>query len=124
MEKIKNVLILSHAAQQPPYNTMLRFHNWGKELVKRGYQVVIIAASTVHNTQIDVIDEIGSNSAVVDGIHYEYIKVPKYSGNGLSRIKNMFGYCLGLGKFKNYPLVPDVIISTAAYMWQTEKVTI
>ena len=45
MSKIKNIWILSHASQQPPYNTMLRFHNWGKELVKRGYNVVIVAAS-------------------------------------------------------------------------------
>ena len=92
MSKIKNIWILSHASQQPPYNTMLRFHNWGKELVKRGYNVVIVAASTVHNTDIDVIDEIGACSTIVDGIHYEYIRAPKYKGNGIARVKNLLTY--------------------------------
>ena len=61
-----NILILCHSAQQPPFNTMLRYHNWGKELVERGHRVTIVAASTVHNTDIDVIEEIGRDYAVVD----------------------------------------------------------
>ena len=69
-----NILILCHSAQQPPYNTMLRYHNWGKELVERGHRVTIVAASTVHNTDIDVIEEIGRDYAVVDGVRYLYIR--------------------------------------------------
>ena len=52
---MKKILIICHYAQQPPFNTMLRYHNWGKELVKRGYEVTILAASTIHNTDIDFI---------------------------------------------------------------------
>ena len=112
-----NILILSHASQEPPYNTMLRFHNWGKQLIKRGYNVTIVAASTVHNTSIDVIEILGKNESEVDGIRYIYIPTPKYSGNGIGRIKNLLSYCLGLKSIVPRVEKPDVIISTGAYKY-------
>ena len=72
-KKINNIWIFCHYAQQPPYNTMLRYHNWGKELVDRGYKVTIVAASTVHNTYIDVTEEINSDSDICCGISYLYL---------------------------------------------------
>ena len=116
-----NILILSHASQEPPYNTMLRFHNWGKQLIKRGYNVTIVAASTVHNTSIDVIEKLGKKESEVDGIRYIYISTPKYSGNGIGRIKNLLSYCLGLKSIVPRVEKPDVIISTGAYKYPFVK---
>ena len=116
---MKNILIINHYSQQPPYNTMFRHHNWGKELIKRGYNVTIIAASTVHNTDIDVISEIKATKAKCDGVNYFYIQTPKYSGNGISRIKNMMTFCLKIKKYKF--LNPDVIICGGAYVFPTVK---
>lgn len=110
----KNVLILCHYAQQPPYNTMLRYHNWGKQLCKRGISVKIVAASTVHNTDIDVIEKIGKETDVVDDVNYEYIKTPRYSGNGFARMKNMLMYAMKLGNLKNEK--PDIVIVCEAYL--------
>lgn len=112
---IKNILIVCHYAQQPPYNTMLRYHNWGKELVKRGYNVTILAASVVHNTDIDVIDKIKKSMDNVDGVNYVYIKTPMYSGNGIGRIKNMMIFSLFLSKYKN--IKADIIIECEAYLF-------
>lgn len=111
----ENVWIVCHYAQQPPLNTMLRYHNWGKELVRRGYSVTIIAASTIHNTDIDIIESNGKSEDVCDGVRYRYIKTPKYSGNGIKRVKNMLSFCLGLGKFRSER--PDVIITCEAYLF-------
>ena len=112
---ISNVLIVCHYAQQPPLNTMLRYHNWGKELVTRGYNVTIIAASTIHNTDIDFIEKTGKNSDFCDGIHYKYIRTPHYKGNGLHRIKNMLAFCFGLKKYSN--IRADVVITCEAYLY-------
>ena len=112
-----NILILCHSAQQPPYNTMLRYHNWGKELVERGHRVTIVAASTVHNTDIDVIEEIGRDYAVVDGVRYLYIETPRYQGNGVKRIQNMMAYCVSLPKIRPRIKRPDVIISPGCYKY-------
>ena len=101
MSEKKNLWIFCHYAQQPPYNTMLRYHNWGKYIQEEGYDVTIVAASTVHNTDIDVVEKLtGKTEDVVDGVRYLYIKTPKYVGNGISRVKNMLAYCLGLGRLK------------------------
>lgn len=83
-------------ATTPPYNTMLRYHNWGKYIQEKGYDVTIVAASTVHNTDIDVVEKLdGKTEDVIDGIRYLYVKTPQYSGNGIARVKNMLAYCLG-----------------------------
>ena len=109
-----NILILCHSAQQPPFNTMLRYHNWGKELVERGHRVTIVAASTVHNTDIDVIEEIGRDYAVVDGVRYLYIETPRYQGNGVKRIQviispGCYKYPFVRRAFGKVPLIVDTV---------------
>jgi len=114
----KNLWIFCHYAQQPPFNTMLRYHNWGKFIQAQGFNVTIFAASTVHNTSIDVIEEFnGSNEQYCDGIRYLYISTPRYSGNGLNRIKNMFSYCIGIRKYRKDYGRPDCIVICEAYLF-------
>lgn len=115
--KINNVWILCHYAQQPPYNTMLRYHNWGKQLVQRGYKVTIVAASTVHNTDIDVIEKIKTDHDMCCGINYRYLHTPRYSGNGIDRMKNMLQFGLKLKNLKSENSRPDVIIVCEAYLY-------
>lgn len=115
-KKIKNIWIICHYAQQPPYNTMLRYHNWGKELVDRDYKVTIVAASTVHNTNIDIIEEINAKTDVCCGINYLYIETSKYNGNGIGRMKNMFQFARKLKRLKKLEK-PDIIIVCEAYLY-------
>ncbi|PWM98410.1 MAG: glycosyltransferase WbuB [Massilioclostridium sp.] len=118
MSEKKNLWIFCHYAQQPPYNTMLRYHNWGKYIQEEGYDVTIVAASTVHNTDIDVVEKLtGKTEDVVDGVRYLYIKTPKYVGNGISRVKNMLAYCLGLGRLKKIDRQPDYVVLCEAYLY-------
>lgn len=112
-----NIWIFCHYAQQPPYNTMLRYHNWGKELVNRDYGVTIVSASTVHNTDVDLIDILGKDNDVVDSISYKYLKTPKYSGNGISRIKNMLSFALKLYRLRSEKNRPDTIVVCEAYLY-------
>lgn len=115
----ENVWVICHYAQQPPLNTMLRYHNWGKELVKRGYSVTIVAASTIHNTDIDIVERNGKAEDICDGVQYKYVKTPRYSGNGMQRIKNMLSFCFGLKQFKHEK--PDVLINCEAYLFPFVK---
>ena len=98
------ILIIAHYGQQPPKNTMRRYHNWGKELVNRGNKVTIIAASALHNTNIDFIDELGSDHSVC---------------NGIDRIKNMLLFCMGIRKYSS--LKPDAILICGAYLYGFTK---
>lgn len=114
-----NILIIAHYGQQPPQNTMRRYHNWGKELVSRGHKVNILSASTLHNTQFDYIEEYGNSMSICEGIKYYYIKTPKYIGNGIGRMKNMLQFCLGIRKYSR--LNPDIVILCEAYLFGFTK---
>ena len=109
------LLIIAHYGQQPPLNTMRRYHYWARELVKRGYDVTIIAASALHNTAIDFIREYGTDSTICEGVNYKYIDTPQYTGNGLGRMKNMLKFCLGLKRYSN--ILPDIVIVCEAYLY-------
>ncbi len=114
-----DVLIIAQYGQQPPNNTMRRYHNWGKELVKRGHKVTIISASALHNTDFDYIKALGTDHSACDGVEYLYVKTPQYTGNGVARINNMLRFCLGLKKFTS--LNPDIVIICGAYLYGITK---
>lgn len=109
-----NIWIVSHDSQQPPYNTMLRYHNWAKILVERGHEVTIIGASTVHNTAIDVVKELGEHITKVDGVRYIYIDCIQYN-NTIKRAINMMMYISRLKQLKELNEKPDLIISSGPF---------
>lgn len=75
-------------------------HFWFAEfLQKKGYDVTIFCASTVHNTDMNVLT---NNEAYIvkkeSGITFVFIKTPQYEGNGFGRVKNMIHYTKNLRK--------------------------
>ena len=66
-----------------------------------------------------IIEKNGKSDDVCDGVKYRYIKTPKYSGNGLQRIRNMLAFCFGLKRFKKEK--PDVLINCEAYLFPFVK---
>lgn len=113
------IYMFCHYAQQPPYNAALRYHNWGKELAKRGYRVTIFAASVVHNSDVDVMDKLGgSQTSQCEGVNYVYVKTSKYSGNGIARIRNMWQYYERVKAIARIYERPDVSICCCAYLLQ------
>ena len=112
----KKILIICQYSQQPPYNTMLRYHNLGKCLVKKGYFVDILTSSRVHNTDYNLISLLGNNCSIVDGVNYYYVATPSYHGNGIKRMLNMYLFCHSIKKFKK-KYSPDCIIVCGAYLY-------
>ena len=113
--KNKSIWIFCQYAQEPPYNTMFRYHSWGKLLAQKGYDVTIFAGSFVHNTDIDVIEKRGTDETEVDGIHYVYLKINKYQGNGLKRILAIMKFRKLVVKRTKKMVKPDYIVETDAY---------
>lgn len=73
-------------------------HFWfANYLQKKGYEVTIFCASTVHNTDKNVItDDQTYITRKMDGITFVFIKVPNYEGNGFGRVKNMIHFTKNL----------------------------
>lgn len=114
----KNVWIFNHYAEPPQYETRIRNNAMAKYLMREGYDVTIFAASTIHNTDINLITD-GSPyiRREYDGLKFVHINVPKYSGNGLSRKINLLLFPYRLWKYtKRLGERPDVIVNDLTVM--------
>lgn len=108
-----NIWIINHYAMPPKYEMRLRTIMMAKYLQEAGHKVKILCASTIHNTNINLIDKNGPLyiEKSYEGLEYVHIKTSEYSGNGLSRIKNMLQFPFRLIKVsKQINTKPGVII--------------
>lgn len=109
-----NIWLINHYAVPPQYYPLARPTNFAKYLMKMGHTVTIFAASTVHNSDMNLItDKQKWRDDYVDGVHYVYIRCRGYEGNGASRIMNMCEFAWKLpGVCKHYDK-PDAIVATS-----------
>lgn len=83
-----------------------------------GHDVQIIAASTVHNSDTNLIaDNTLYKKINEDGVNYILINSRNYTGNGISRIINMLDFAYKLPQVCRHFEKPDVIISTSMTMF-------
>lgn len=112
----KKVWILNHYAGTPSITSGLRHYCLAKYLIREGYQTTVFAASTIHNTERNLITDnhkyITDNS---EGVPFVYIKTRNYKGNGLKRILNMFDYYRGLFKVTKKFEKPDIIFASSVH---------
>ena len=76
------------------YDGLGRHQSFAKYLMKKGHDVKIFCANTVHNS--DIIVNLENKKYIekqgVDNVNYVFVETVSYKGNGISRIKNMFSY--------------------------------
>lgn len=109
-----NIWLINHYAVPPEYYPLARQTYFAKQLMTMGHEVTIFAASTVHNSNKNLITD-GQHwrEETLDGIHYVYIKCINYQGNGLKRVYNMCEFAWKLpGVCKKFPR-PDAIVATS-----------
>ncbi len=100
------IWLINHYAVPIQYYPLARTTNFAKYLMRMGHEVTIFAASSVHNSTVNLIED-GSlfREEYVDDIHYVYVKCRSYTGNGIGRISNMFEFAWRLNDVcKKYPL--------------------
>lgn len=109
-----NIWLINHYAVPPKYYPLARQTYFAKYLMAMGHTVTIFAASSVHNSTLNLItDDRKWREETVDGVHYVYIKCCDYQGNGLKRIYNICEFAWKLpGVCKRFPK-PDAIVATS-----------
>lgn len=109
-----NIWLINHYAVPPKYYPLARQTYFAKYLMAMGHTVTIFAASSVHNSDVNLItDGRKWREETVDGVHYVYIKCCDYQGNGLKRIYNICEFAWKLpGVCKRFSK-PDAIVSTS-----------
>ena len=108
------IWLINHYAVPPQYYPLARQNYFAKNLMALGHEVTIFAASTVHNSDLNLIeDDTPYREDVVDGVHYVLIRCKGYQGNGVSRILNMFEFARKLPGVCNQFPRPDAIVATS-----------
>lgn len=113
-----NILLINHYAGSPEMGMEFRPYYFAKEWVKKGHDVSILAANYSHLRKKNILIKKSFENQNIDGINYIWIKTPKYSGNGISRLFNIFFFVI-----KTYfnasnlakQLKPDIIIASSTY---------
>ena len=108
----KTAIMICHYSPQPKYWGMLRYHTWGKRLIKEGYDTYIVCSSVIHDSNINVIK--GSKKYIIvedDGIKYVYVNTNSYQDNGISRIKNLISFYIGAKSVLSKLPQADIIVA-------------
>lgn len=108
------IWLINHYAVPPKYYPLARPTLFAKNLIKMGHKVRIFAASTVHNSDLNLITD-GSKwrDEVVDGVSYTYIYCKNFKGNGARRFLNLLEFAWKLPKVTKHYDAPDAIVSTS-----------
>jgi len=123
-----NILLINHYAGSPQHGMEYRPYYLAREWMRAGHSVTIIAASHSHVRTCQ--PEISGNitEEYIDGIRYLWIKTPKYHGNSLRRVYNMFVFLVGLyryGSNSKYLTKSDLVISSSTYpmdIWPARRI--
>ena len=108
------IWLINHYAVPPQYYPLARQNYFAKYLMRAGHEVTIFAASTVHNSDLNLIeDDTPYREDVVDGVHYVLIRCKSYHGNGVSRILNMLEFARKLPSVCDKSPRPDAIVATS-----------
>ena len=109
------IWLINHYAVPIQYYPLARTTNFAKYLMRMGHEVTIFAASAVHNSTVNLIED-GSlfREEYVDGIHYVYVRCRSYTGNGIGRISNMFEFAWRLESVCEQFPKPDAVLASSA----------
>lgn len=85
---MKKNLDIKSLWRAPTIGTNTRHYKLASELSKRGYDVRIFAASTIHRTNINYIDDNRKFlEKEIEGVPFIFVRTCNYKGNGIERIK-------------------------------------
>ncbi|HMT03456.1 MAG TPA: glycosyltransferase family 4 protein [Burkholderiales bacterium] len=109
-----NILYINHYAGSIYHGMEYRPYFLAREWVKLGHNVTILASSYSHIRQKNIVIPEGKNylKENIDGINYIWFKTPKYKGNGIKRLINIFVF---LWQIKSLRYDADLIIASSTY---------
>lgn len=109
------VWIISYNAAPPQLATMFRHICFARELMRAGYDVRIISASTIHNADINLsIGQDGFKEVDYDGIKFIHLKTKPYGSNKLKRAIEFIRFPSKIRKISKVLAPPAAVLHSAA----------
>lgn len=112
-----NILLVNHYAGHPNLGMEFRPFYMAREWQKQGHSVEILACDQSHVRQRQPKLRRWFQRNTLDDVQYTWIRSTKYSGNGVARVINIFGFLIRAyfyGRFK-IESEPDVVIASSTY---------
>lgn len=107
------IWFINHYAVPIQYYPLARTTNFAKYLMRAGHEVKIFCASSVHNSDLNLMDD-GAlfKEETVDGISYVYVRVRSYKTK-MQRVLNMLDFAWNLKSVCDRYEKPDVIVASS-----------
>ncbi len=107
------IWLINHYAVPIKYYPLARTTNFAKYLIRAGHEVKIFCASSVHNSDLNLIND-GAlfKEETVDGISYLYVRARSYTTK-VQRVLNMVDFAWNLKNVCNRYEKPDAIVASS-----------
>lgn len=112
--QIKRIWFVSHYSMPPEYEMRIKTQMYAHYLGQLGVDCTIFAASTIHNTDINLIK--GKERYIerqYDDLKFVHIRCSNYSKTGVKRILNMKQFEFRFNRIAERFMPPDVIVADA-----------
>lgn len=111
-----NILYIDHYAGGPAYGMEYRPYYLGREWVRAGHRVTVVAASQAHVRSRQPTTNGRFTRERVDGIEFVWCDTPPYQGNGAGRVLNIVAFLRRLGQWREWlDFRPDAVIASSTY---------
>lgn len=113
-----NILLINHYAGSPLHGMEYRPFYLGREWVRLGHKVTVVAASFSHVRTKSPAFAGSKTVESMDGIDFVWLRTPAYVGNGAGRVRNMLSFLWGLRRHARMLLervAPDIVIASSTY---------
>jgi glycosyltransferase involved in cell wall biosynthesis len=119
-----NILLLNHYAGTPALGMEFRPYYLAREWVRAGHRVQILAASYSHVRACQPTP----GEASLEGVAYRWYATPRYQGNGLGRVRNIWAFVRAV--WADTPRLvrefqPDAVIASSTYpmdIWVARRI--
>lgn len=113
------ILLINHYAGSTEHGMEYRPYYLGRAWRQAGHAVRIVAASQSHlrTRQPEVRGAVTSET--LDDIEYDWLRTPRYSGNGVARVANMLAFVTRVARERRRYVAfrPDVVVASSTYPW-------
>ena len=113
-----DLVLVNHYAGSPKHGMEFRPHQLARHWVAAGHDVTILAGSYSHLRNLNPTVAGRVLEEEIDGIRYRWLRTPKYSGNGIRRIRSMHAFLRGVDRERREFLSSrnvDAVIASSTY---------
>ena len=113
-----HLVLVNHYAGSPEHGMEFRPHQFARHWAEAGHDVTILAGSYSHLRNLNPTVSERVTEEMIDGIRYRWLRTPRYSGNGLGRIRSIHAFVKAIDRERREDLRGrriDAVIASSTY---------